>query len=83
MAVHIRLSRHGTKKAPFYRIVVTDHRHPRDGRHIESIGTWSPLSEPNALVLDRERLSYWQSKGAQPSATLGQIIKKHPAQPAG
>ncbi|HEX7668157.1 MAG TPA: 30S ribosomal protein S16 [Polyangiaceae bacterium] len=79
MAVHIRLSRHGTKKSPFYRIVVADHRARRDGRFIENIGTWNPLSDPNALSLDRARLSYWQSKGAQASATLTGLLKKHPA----
>jgi len=77
MAVHIRLSRHGTKKAPFYRIVVTDHRARRDGRHIENIGTWNPVVQPEALVLDRARLEYWTSKGAQTSHTLTRIIRKH------
>jgi len=79
MAVHIRLSRHGTKKSPFYRIVVTDHRSRRDGRFIENIGTFNPVSEPNTLALDRARLSYWQSKGAQASHTLTRLLKKHPA----
>jgi small subunit ribosomal protein S16 len=78
MAVHIRLSRHGTKKAPFYRIVVADHRSRRDGRFIENIGTFNPISEPNALTLDRARLSYWQSKGAQASLTLTGLLKRHP-----
>ena len=79
MAVHIRLSRHGTKKLPFYRIVVTDHRNRRDGRFIENIGTFTPAPEPGALVLDHARLSYWQSKGAEASHTLSQLLKKHPA----
>ena len=76
MAVHIRLARYGTKKVPFYRIVVTDHRNPRDGRHIENIGVFDPAG---AFQLDRTRLDYWQSKGAQPSATLGRLLKKNPA----
>ncbi|MBM4362026.1 MAG: 30S ribosomal protein S16 [Deltaproteobacteria bacterium] len=79
MAVHIRLSRHGTKKSPFYRVVVTDHRAARDGRFIENLGTWNPLSSPEALVVDRARLAYWQERGAQPSHTLGRLLKKHPA----
>lgn len=76
MAVHIRLSRHGTKKAPFYRIVVADQRDPRDGRFIENIGVFDPVGK---FEIDRARLSYWQSKGAQASATLGQLLKKNPA----
>jgi small subunit ribosomal protein S16 len=79
MAVHIRLSRHGTKKVPFYRIVVTDHRSRRDGRHIENIGTFDPIREPVALTIDRSRFSYWTGQGAQPSHTLAQLLKKHPA----
>ena len=55
MAVHIRLARHGTKKAPFFRIVVTDHRNPRDGSHLENIGTFHPAAE-GVLNLDRSRL---------------------------
>jgi small subunit ribosomal protein S16 len=82
MAVHIRLSRHGTKKMPFYRIVVTDHRSRRDGRHIENIGTFVPAPNPGSLVLDRARLSYWQGKGALPSHTLARLLKLHPAPPA-
>jgi small subunit ribosomal protein S16 len=79
MAVHIRLSRYGTKKTPFYRIVVTNQRSPRDGRFIENIGTWNPISKPEALKIDQGRLAYWQSKGAQASHTLTRIIRKHVA----
>lgn len=79
MAVHIRLSRYGTKKSPFYRVVVTDQRNPRDGRFIENLGTWNPISEPVALKINAERLSYWQGKGAKPSHTLERILKKHKA----
>ncbi len=78
MAVHIRLSRYGTNKAPFYRIVVTDHRSPRDGRHIENIGTFDPKGP---FTVNRERLEFWQKQGAQASATLSQLLKKNPAQP--
>ena len=77
MAVHIRLSRHGTTKSPFYRIVVTDHRHRRDGRFLENLGTWNPVSNPVALLVNRERLEYWRSKGAQPSHTVERLLKRH------
>lgn len=77
MAVHIRLARHGAKKNPFYRIVVTDQRNPRDGRHIERLGTFNPSSE--AFACDRERLAYWCDKGAKPSATVASLLKKHAA----
>lgn len=78
MAVHIRLSRHGTKKTPFYRIIVADHRSPRDGRFIENIGVFDP-APTGKFEIDRTRLDYWRGKGAVPSATLGQLLKKHPA----
>jgi small subunit ribosomal protein S16 len=76
MAVHIRLSRHGTKKSAFYRVVVADHRKPRDGRFIENIGTFDPSG---TLAIDRARLDYWRSKGAQTSHTLDRLLKKTPA----
>lgn len=78
MAVHIRLARHGAKKTPFYRIVVTDQRNPRDGRFIENIGVWNP-AEPARFEVNRERLEYWKSRGARPSATLDRLLKKAPA----
>lgn len=77
MAVHIRLSRAGAKKAPFYRIVVSDQRSPRDGRFIEKLGTFDPLRE--LVNLDHDRLSYWLSVGAQATHTLARLLKKHPA----
>jgi small subunit ribosomal protein S16 len=76
MAVHIRLARHGAKKAAFYRIVVTDQRNPRDGRFIESLGTYDPLKEPVALVLNRARLEHWRQRGARPSATVDRLLKR-------
>jgi small subunit ribosomal protein S16 len=79
MAVHIRLARHGTKKSPFYRIVVADQRHPRDGRFIENIGTFDPGSV--ALTVDRERLEYWRSRGARASHTVERLLKR-PEAPA-
>jgi len=76
MAVHIRLTRAGAKKRPFYRIIVTDHRAPQGGRFLENIGTYDPTREPVHFTLNHERLTYWRSKGAQPSATLDQLIKR-------
>ncbi len=76
MAVHIRLARHGAKKAVFYRIVVTDQRNPRDGRFIESLGTYDPLKQPVALVLNRERLEHWRQRGALPSATVERLLRQ-------
>ncbi|HMR05190.1 MAG TPA: 30S ribosomal protein S16 [Polyangiaceae bacterium] len=74
MAVHIRLARHGAKKSPFYRIVVTDQRSPRDGRFIENLGTFHPAIEK--LDVNRERIEHWRSHGAKPSATLERLLKK-------
>jgi small subunit ribosomal protein S16 len=76
MAVHIRLARAGAKKRPFYRIVVADHRRSRGGKFLENIGTFDPGVEPVRFLVDAERLAYWRSKGAQPSATLDQLIKR-------
>lgn len=75
MAVHIRLARHGSKKSPFYRIVVSDQRNSRDGRFIEHIGTFDPRVAEGQLRLDKERYGYWASKGALPSATVSRLIK--------
>lgn len=77
MAVQIRLARHGSRKSPFYRIVVTDRRNRRDGRFIENIGTFNPVSEPVAFKLDRTRLDFWQARGARPSATVARLMKKY------
>jgi small subunit ribosomal protein S16 len=79
MAVHIRLARHGTKKSPYYRIVVTDSRNPRDGRFVEKLGAYNPVMEPKTFDIERTRYEYWKSKGAVPSATLLQLLKKYPA----
>jgi small subunit ribosomal protein S16 len=77
--VTIRLARHGTNKAPFYRIVVTDQRKPRDGRFIERIGTYDPRSRPVRFDVDRGRLSFWTERGARPSETVARLLKRHPA----
>ena len=79
MAVHIRLSRVGAKKAPQYRVVVTDQRSPREGRFIEKIGTYDPSSDPGALNIDRQCLDYWCGVGAKPSHTLERLLKRKPA----
>ena len=79
MAVHIRLARHGSKKTPFYRIVVTDHRNPRDGRFIETVGTFDPSKEQLTLTLKEDRLDYWTKQGAQSSATVARLLSKHRA----
>src|SRR5882757_7627297 len=74
MAVHIRLSRVGAKKAPLYRVVVADQRSPRGGRFIEKLGTYNPSGEVGALVVNRERLDYWRGQGAQASHTLDRLL---------
>lgn len=76
MAVRFRLARFGTKKKPFYRIVVADSRAPRDGRFIEKVGTYNPLSNPQKIVLDREKIIQWYKKGARPTETVKNIFKK-------
>ena len=73
--VKIRLRRMGAKKAPFYRIVVSDSRSPRDGRFIEQIGTYNPLTEPSEINLDMARVKYWMANGAQPTDTVRKLIK--------
>jgi small subunit ribosomal protein S16 len=83
MAVHIRLARHGSKKSPYYRIVVTDSRNPRDGRFVEKLGAYNPVVTPKTFQLERARYEYWTSQGAVPSATVVQLIKKYPATPSG
>ena len=76
MAVHLRLTRQGAKKAPFYRVVATDSRSPRDGRFIEHIGVYDPIREPVEIRFDEARLQHWLSVGDQPSETDGQLIKR-------
>ena len=76
MAVRIRLSRLGRKKAPFYRLVVADSRSPRDGRFIELIGTYNPMTDPAVVAIDEDRALYWLSVGAQPSDTARGLLKK-------
>jgi small subunit ribosomal protein S16 len=74
MAVKIRLQRHGSKKRPFYFIVVADARAPRDGKFIQKIGTYNPLSVPASIQLDRQKALEWLHKGAQPTDTVRRIL---------
>ncbi|HIS00555.1 MAG TPA: 30S ribosomal protein S16 [Candidatus Excrementavichristensenella intestinipullorum] len=74
--VKIRLKRMGMKKEPFYRIVVTDSRNARDGRFIEEIGYYNPLTEPAEIKVDQERAKYWLGVGAQPTDTTRALLKK-------
>src|SRR5690606_22299023 len=76
MAVSIRLRRMGRKKQPHYRIVVAESASPRDGRFVESLGFYKPLSRPARLVLDLERVDHWLGRGAQPSGTVKSLIRK-------
>jgi len=77
MAVKIRLRRMGAKKRPFYRIVVADSRSPRDGRFIEEIGYYNPISNPVELKIDDEKAVKWLQNGAQPTDTIKDLFKKH------
>ena len=77
MAVKIRLRRMGAKKAPFYRIVVADSRYPRDGRFIEEIGTYNPMTEPTTVTVDAEKAKTWIANGAQPTDTVRDLLKKN------
>ncbi len=75
MAVKLRLARRGAKKAPFYHVVATDSRNPRDGRFSEEIGTYDPKFKPAKVILKQDRLEHWLKMGAKPSATVAQLIK--------
>lgn len=73
--VRIRLRRMGAKKKPFYRIVVADKRSPRDGRFIETIGTYNPLTNPETVEIKLDRAAHWLSKGAQPSDAVARLLR--------
>lgn len=77
MAVRIRLRRMGAKKRPFYRIVVADSRFPRDGRFIEEIGYYNPISQPKEIKIDAEKAIEWMNKGAKPSDTVKALFQKN------
>ena len=76
MAVRIRLARHGTKKRPFYRIVVADGENPRDGRFLEKVGTYDPKFDPAKVTVQTERVQYWIDQGATPSDTVKSLLKR-------
>ena len=76
MSVKIRLARQGAKKAPFYRIVATDSRSPRDGRHIEQIGVYDPTRNPPEFRYDEARMKHWLEHGATASDTIRELVKK-------
>ena len=76
MAVKMRLRRMGMKKAPFYRVIVADSRSPRDGRFIEEIGYYNPLTEPADIKIDAEKAKKWIANGAQPTETVKSLLKK-------
>jgi small subunit ribosomal protein S16 len=76
MAVKIRLRRMGTKQTPFYRLVVADSRTARDGRFLESLGTYDPLKRPSAITVDAEKALHWLQRGAQPTDTVRQLLSK-------
>ena len=75
MAVRIRLSRGGSKKRPFYRIVAADSRSPRDGKFLEIVGTYNPLTNPATVTLDAEKVNKWLANGAQPTVTVKNILE--------
>ena len=77
MAVKIRLRRMGAKKAPFYRVVVADSRYPRDGRFIEEIGYYNPMTNPADIKIDAEKAQKWIANGAQPTDTVKALLKKN------
>ena len=74
--VKIRLQRVGKKKAPFYHIVVADSRSPRDGKIIEQIGTYDPMTNPSTIKLDKEKVATWIKNGAKPTETVKALIEK-------
>lgn len=76
MAVKIRLKRVGAKKAPFYHVVIADSRSPRDGKFIEQIGTYNPMTDPAQIKIDPEKAEAWLKNGAQPTETVRALLKK-------
>lgn len=76
MAVKLRLTRKGTKKKPFYRIVVADVEAPRDGKFLEAVGTYDPMQDPAVINLKQDRIQYWLGQGATPTTTVKSILKK-------
>lgn len=79
MSVKIRLTRKGTKKKPFYRIVAADIEAPRDGKFLEALGTYDPMQDPAVITLNQDRVDYWLGEGAKPTTTVQSILKKQSA----
>ena len=79
--VMIRLARFGAKKKPFYRVVAIEKDRARNGRSLEVLGHYNPLSHPAEVVLKHDRLEYWKSHGAQGSDTVKRLVEQHPAPP--
>lgn len=77
MAVKIRLTRRGSKKRPFYRMVAADSEAPRDGKFLEIIGTYNPLKEPAEVIVNREKLIKWIKRGAQATSTVKSLLRKN------
>ena len=77
MAVKMRLRRMGMKKAPFYRVIVADSRCPRDGRFIEEIGYYNPMTNPAEIKIDADKAKKWIANGAQPTETVKDLLKKN------
>lgn len=77
MAVKLRLKRMGSKQKPFYRIVAADSRSPRDGRFIETVGTYNPIVKENNVTVDEEKVAKWISNGAQPTDTVKSLLSKN------
>jgi small subunit ribosomal protein S16 len=82
MSVKIRLARSGAKKRPFYRIVAADARAPRDGRFLEKLGTYDPMTSAGTLRLDEPRIQYWIGVGAEPTDAVRRLMRKHARKPA-
>lgn len=76
MSIKIRLARHGAKKKPFYRIVVAEIESPRDGRFLETVGTYNPVKDPAEVMLKDERVKYWIEQGAIPTDTVKSLLKR-------
>ena len=83
MAVRMRLTRVGSKKNPIWRIVVADRRSPRDGRTIETIGSYNPRTEPSTIVVDTERAQHWLDHGALPTDTVARLLRAQGLEAAG
>ena len=76
MAVRIRLTRHGRKKQPFYRIIVADSESKRDGKFLDIVGTYDPIQDPAVIKIDNSKIEDWMSKGALPTTTVKSLLKK-------